>query len=251
MCFCKHKVFTRLDAKYFSTTGLFLLKKYQICRIGFRQMNDTYRHKGLRKQLVETIRSKGIRDEHVLEAIGKIPRHLFMDSGFVSFSYKDQAFPIGEGQTISQPYTVAFQTQLLEIKPHDKALEIGTGSGYQTAVLIELGAHVYTIERQRKLFLKAQENLSMLGYKPHFFYGDGYQGKPTYGPYDRILVTAGAEDIPVTLKGQLKVDGIMVIPVGDRNSQRMIRIIRKSETDFEQSEHGNFAFVPLLKGMDD
>jgi len=214
-------------------------------------MNDTYRHKGLRKQLVETIRSKGIRDENVLEAIGKIPRHLFMDSGFIKFSYKDQAFPIGEGQTISQPYTVAFQTQLLEIKLHDRVLEIGTGSGYQTAVLIEMGASVFTIERQRKLFLKAQENLGLLGYKPHFFYGDGYQGKPTYGPYDRILVTAGAADIPAKLQGQLKVGGIMVIPVGNSNNQRMIRIVRKAETDFEQTEHGIFAFVPLLKGMED
>jgi protein-L-isoaspartate(D-aspartate) O-methyltransferase len=214
-------------------------------------MNDTYRHKGLRKQLVETIRSKGIHDEKVLEAIGKIPRHLFMDSGFITFSYRDQAFPIGEGQTISQPYTVAFQTQLLEVKPRDRVLEIGTGSGYQTAVLIELGASVFTIERQRKLFLKAQENLGLLGYKPHFFYGDGYQGKPTYGPYDSILVTAGAWDIPEKLKGQLKIGGIMVIPVGDRNSQRMVRIIRKTETDFEVSEHGIFAFVPLLKGMED
>jgi len=214
-------------------------------------MKDTYRHKGLRKQLVETIRSKGIHDENVLEAMGKIARHLFMDSGFITFSYKDQAFPIGEGQTISQPYTVAFQTQLLEIKPHDRVLEIGTGSGYQTAVLIEMGASVYTIERQRKLFLKAQENLGLLGYKPHFFYGDGYQGKPTYGPYDRILVTAGAADIPAKLKGQLKVGGIMVIPVGNSNNQRMIRIFRKAETDFEQTEHGIFAFVPLLKGMED
>jgi protein-L-isoaspartate(D-aspartate) O-methyltransferase len=174
-----------------------------------------------------------------------------MDSGFITFSYKDQAFPIGEGQTISQPYTVAFQTQLLEIIPHVRVLEIGTGSGYQTAVLLELGASVYTIERQRKLYLKAQENLGMLGYKPQFFYGDGYQGKPTYGPFDRILVTAGASDIPTALKEQLKIGGIMVIPVGDRHSQRMIRIVRKTETDFETSGHGTFAFVPLLKGMAD
>jgi protein-L-isoaspartate(D-aspartate) O-methyltransferase len=214
-------------------------------------MHDNYRHKGLRKQLVETIRSKGIGDERILKAIGKIPRHIFMDSGFITFSYKDQAFPIGEGQTISQPYTVAFQTQLLEIIPHVRVLEIGTGSGYQTAVLLELGASVYTIERQRKLYLKAQENLGMLGYKPQFFYGDGYQGKPTYGPFDRILVTAGASDIPTALKEQLKIGGIMVIPVGDRHSQRMIRIVRKTETDFETSGHGTFAFVPLLKGMAD
>ena len=214
-------------------------------------MNDNYRHKGLRKQLVETIRSKGIRDEKVLEAIGKIPRHLFMDSGFINFSYRDQAFPIGEGQTISQPYTVAFQTELLGVKPLDKVLEIGTGSGYQTAVLIELGGSVFTIERQRKLFIKAQENLGGLGYKPRFFYGDGYQGKPTYGPFDKILVTAGADDIPAALKGQLKVGGTMVIPVGNRNTQRMIRMVRETETDFTRTEHGNFAFVPLLKGMED
>jgi protein-L-isoaspartate(D-aspartate) O-methyltransferase len=214
-------------------------------------MNDTYLHKGLRKQLVETIRSKGISDENVLEAIGRIPRHIFMDSGFITFSYKDQAFPIGEGQTISQPYTVAFQTELLEIKPHDRVLEIGTGSGYQTAVLLELGASVYTIERQRKLYMKAQENLKMLDYKPHFFYGDGYQGKPTYGPFDKILVTAGAENIPEQLKDQLKVGGIMVIPVGGRLSQKMVRIIRMGENDFERTEHGTFAFVPLLKGIED
>jgi protein-L-isoaspartate(D-aspartate) O-methyltransferase len=214
-------------------------------------MNDTYRHKGLRKHLVETIRAKGIRDEKVLEAIGKIPRHLFMDSGFINFSYKDQAFPIGEGQTISQPYTVAFQTELLNVKTGHRVLEIGTGSGYQTAVLIELGAFVFTIERQRKLFLKAQENLGRLGYKPQFFYGDGYQGKPTYGPFDKILVTAGADVIPAALKGQLRVGGTMVIPVGNRNSQRMIRVVRESETEFEQTEHGYFAFVPLLKGMED
>ena len=214
-------------------------------------MNDNYRHKGLRKQLVETIRSKGIRDEKVLEAIGKIPRHLFMDSGFINFSYKDQAFPIGEGQTISQPYTVAFQTQLLEVKPRDRVLEIGTGSGYQTAVLIELGASVYTIERQRKLFIRAQENLGRLGYKPQFFYGDGYQGKPTYGPFDKILVTAGADDIPAPLQGQLKTGGIMIIPVGNRNAQSMIRIVRESETEFARTEHGKFAFVPLLKGMEE
>jgi protein-L-isoaspartate(D-aspartate) O-methyltransferase len=214
-------------------------------------MHDNYRHKGLRKQLVETIRSKGISDERILEAIGKIPRHIFMDSGFITFSYKDQAFPIGGGQTISQPYTVAFQTQLLDINPHVRVLEIGTGSGYQTAVLLELGASVLTIERQKKLFIKAQENLGMLGYKPQFFYGDGYLGKPTYGPFDRILVTAGAADIPQALKEQLKIGGIMVIPIGDRHIQKMIRVVRIAEADFETSEHGTFSFVPLLKGMAD
>ncbi len=214
-------------------------------------MIDTFQHKGLRKKLVESIRSKGIRDERVLDAIGSIPRHLFMDSSFIGFSYKDQAFPIGGGQTISQPYTVAFKTELLEINPRDKVLEIGTGSGYQTAVLLELGASVYTIERQRKLFLKSQEILKDLGYKPHFFFGDGYQGKQTYGPFDRILVTAGAKDVPEPLMQQLKVGGILVIPVGGEPGQEMVRVVRKGENEYERSEHGSFAFVPLLNGTRD
>lgn len=211
-------------------------------------MIDSFQHKGLRKKLVETIRSKGIRDERILEAIGTIPRHLFMDSSFIKFSYQDQAFPIGEGQTISQPYTVAFQTELLEVESRHKVLEIGTGSGYQTAVLIELGALVYTIERQRNLFLKAQAILSDLGYKPHYFFGDGFLGKETYGPYDRILVTAGAEEVPDELLNQLKTGGILVVPVGSQHGQEMVRIVRKSPDDFERTEHGSFAFVPLLKG---
>jgi protein-L-isoaspartate(D-aspartate) O-methyltransferase len=211
-------------------------------------MFDTFQHKGLRKKLVETIRTKGIRDERILEAIGTIPRHLFMDSGFINFSYKDQAFPIGGGQTISQPYTVAFQTELLEVRARDRVLEIGTGSGYQTAVLLELGASVYTIERQRSLFLKAQAILGELGYKPHFFFGDGYLGKESYGPYDRILVTAGARDVPESLTGQLKVGGILVVPVGDSLEQDMVRIIRRGDDEFERTEHGSFAFVPMLNG---
>jgi protein-L-isoaspartate(D-aspartate) O-methyltransferase len=211
-------------------------------------MFDTFQHKGLRKKLVETIRNKGIRDERILEAIGTIPRHLFMDSGFINFSYKDQAFPIGGGQTISQPYTVAFQTELLEVRARDRVLEIGTGSGYQTAVLLELGASVYTIERQRSLFLKAQAILGELGYKPHFFFGDGYLGKESYGPYDRILVTAGARDVPESLTGQLKVGGILVVPVGDSLEQDMVRIIRRGYDEFERTEHGSFAFVPMLNG---
>ena len=214
-------------------------------------MIDSFQHKGLRKKLVATIRSKGIRDERIVEAIGSIPRHLFMDSSFIRFSYKDQAFPIGEGQTISQPYTVAFQTELLEVQPRHKVLEIGTGSGYQTAVLMDLGASVYTIERQRKLFLKAQTILGELGYKPHFFYGDGYQGKETYGPFDRILVTAGAEEVPQALLQQLKIGGIMVVPIGGEHGQEMIRIIRKGDDDYERTKHGYFAFVPLLKGTNE
>ena len=214
-------------------------------------MTDTFQHKGLRKKLVETIHEKGIKDSRILDAIGTIPRHIFMDSSFIQFSYKDQAFPIGAGQTISQPYTVAFQTELLDVKSRHKVLEIGTGSGYQTAVLLELGASVYTIERQRPLFIKSQAILRELGYKPHFFYGDGYLGKESYGPFDRILVTAGAENIPDPLLKQLKPGGIMVVPVGGKNGQVMIRIIRRGEDDFERTEHGYFAFVPLLKGTQD
>jgi protein-L-isoaspartate(D-aspartate) O-methyltransferase len=214
-------------------------------------MEDSYRHKGLRRKLVETVRIKGIKDENVLKAIGTVPRHHFMDSSFIKFSYQDQAFPIGSGQTISQPYTVAFQTELLEVSPNDKVLEIGTGSGYQTAILLELGAKVYTIERQKKLFMKAQDNLTKLGYKPHFFFGDGMEGKPTYGPYDKILVTAAASEIPEKLLQQLKIGGIMVIPVGDRFSQSMVRIIKESETNYKKTNHGSFVFVPLLGGIED
>jgi protein-L-isoaspartate(D-aspartate) O-methyltransferase len=209
---------------------------------------DSFRHKGLRKKLIDSIRSKGIMSEDVLEAMGRVSRHLFMDSSFVNFSYTDKAFPIAAGQTISQPYTVAFQTELLEVKKHLKVLEIGTGSGYQTAVLLELGARVYTIERQRQLFLDAQKTLGPLNYKPIFFYGDGYEGLPAYQPYDRILITAAAPEIPQQLLNQLAVGGILVVPEGDRFGQKMIRVIRVSKEDFQRSEHGLFSFVPLLRG---
>ena len=211
-------------------------------------MEDTYRHKGLRKKLTELIRSKGITDENVLMAINTVPRHLFMDSSFVSFSYSDQAFSIGAGQTISQPYTVAFQTELLEIKTHEKVLEIGTGSGYQAAVLMEMGAKVFTIERQRELFLKSQDLLFRLGYKPRIFYGDGYEGLPAYSPFDKILVTAAASSIPEKLLDQLKIGGIMVIPLGDSDGQRMVKVIHKSPKEYLRTEHGDFIFVPLVKG---
>lgn len=211
-------------------------------------MKDTYRHKGLRKALVEEVRAKGISDESVLEAMMRVPRHLFMDTSFVKYAYKDQAFPIGCGQTISQPYTVAFQTQLLDVKRHNKVLEVGTGSGYQAAILIEMGAKVYTIERQRELYLKTQSFLPSIGYTANFFYGDGYEGQESYGPFDRILVTAGANYVPEKLKAQLKMEGIMVVPIGDNNSQIMTRIVRKSEDGFIKTEHGRFVFVPLLKG---
>ncbi len=210
-------------------------------------ITDGYKEQGLRKQLIDDLRQKGITNEPVLQAMLKIPRHAFMDSAFVQFAYVDKAFPIGAGQTISQPYTVAFQTQLLELNKADKVLEIGTGSGYQTAVLIELGAKVFTIERQRNLFSKVQKFLPQLGYQPQFFYGDGYLGKPTYGPYDKILITAGAPEIPPTLIDQLKPGGKLVVPLGVKN-QKMVRLIKHHNGTIETQEHGDFAFVPLLKG---
>ncbi|MCK4746688.1 MAG: protein-L-isoaspartate(D-aspartate) O-methyltransferase [Bacteroidales bacterium] len=212
-------------------------------------MEDSFRHKGLRNKLIDSIKSKGIRNKEVLEAMGRVPRHLFMDSSFINFSYTDKAFPIAAGQTISQPYTVAFQTELLDVKKHLKVLEVGTGSGYQTAVLLELGARVYTIERQRQLFLDAQKTLSPLNYKPVFFFGDGYEGLPSYAPFDRILVTAAATEIPQGLLDQLSIGGILVVPEGDRLGQKMIRVIRESEKSFKRSEHGYFSFVPLLRGQ--
>ncbi len=212
------------------------------------EREDSFRHKGLRKKLIDSIRTKGIRNEEVLEAMDRVPRHLFMDSSFVNFSYTDKAFPIAAGQTISQPYTVAFQTELLQVKKHMKVLEVGTGSGYQTAVLLELGARVYTIERQRQLFLDAQKTLGPLNYKPIFFYGDGYEGLPAYQPYDRILITAAAPEIPQFLLNQLAIGGILVVPEGDRFGQKMIRVVRESDDQFQRSEHGHFSFVPLLRG---
>ncbi len=211
-------------------------------------MVDDFKHKGLRKKLIDSLRTKGISDEAVLEAMGKVPRHLFMDSSFINFSYTDKAFPIASGQTISQPYTVAFQTELLEVKRHHKVLEVGTGSGYQTAVLLELGARVYTIERQHQLFLEAQKTLAPLNYKPIYFYGDGYEGLPAYAPFDRILITAAAPEIPQQLLDQLSIGGILVVPEGDRSGQKMVRMVRQSETGFDRSEHGYFTFVPLLRG---
>lgn len=210
--------------------------------------NDNPRHMGLRKRLVDALKIKGIKDEKVLEAIGKVPRHAFMESTFLNFAYRDQAFPIGAGQTISQPYTVAFQTELLQVEPRQRVLEIGTGSGYQAAVLCELEAKVYTVERQRELFVKAQIILRELGYHPFFYFGDGYKGLPTYGPFDRILVTAGAPSIPDDLKKQLVTGGRMVIPVGQENHQEMMLVVRNGEEDYTIVKHGGFVFVPLLRG---
>lgn len=209
---------------------------------------DTYKHQGLRANLVQEIARKGIKDEKVLSAIGTIPRHLFMESSFIGFAYQDNAFPIASGQTISQPYTVAFQTELLNVEEGMKVLEVGTGSGYQSAVLMELGVRLYSIERIRGLFLDAQIRLKKMGYNGHFLFGDGYEGNASYGPYDRILVTAGAGEIPDALKEQLKVGGILVVPVGSSNHQEMLRCYKKGENDFEITRHGGFKFVPLLKG---
>ena len=210
-------------------------------------INDSNRHKGLRNQLVTTIRKKGIKDKKVFDAISKIPRHLFMDSGFVDFAYQDKPFPIGADQTISQPYTVAFQTELLEVEPGHKILEIGTGSGYQTAVLIELKAEVYSIERQKELYATVKKFLPKVGYVPKkLVFGDGYVGLPESAPFDGIIVTAGAPYVPKALLGQLKIGGKLVIPVGD-DVQVMTVFTRTSEKKFEKLEYGDFRFVPMLK----
>lgn len=210
-------------------------------------MRDTEKHQGLRVQLVKLLEQKGIIDKNVLEAIKKIPRHLFLDSGFEQYAYQDKAFPIGAGQTISQPYTVAFQSQLLEVKKDDKVLEIGTGSGYQTAVLCTIGAKVYSIERQNELFKTTSLLLPKLGIRPkHLSFGDGYKGLPNYAPFDSIIVTAGAPIIPKPLMAQLKIGGRLVIPLGEKE-QIMTLLIRKNETQFEKHEFGEFRFVPLLE----
>jgi protein-L-isoaspartate(D-aspartate) O-methyltransferase len=211
-------------------------------------MTDSFLAKGKRKKLVEDLRRKGITDEEVLRAINTVPRHDFMDPAFLNHAYIDKAFPISSGQTISQPYTVAVQTELLQVKKRDKILEIGTGSGYQCAILAEMGAKVYTIERYRELYLKAQRTLTSLGYTADFFYGDGFEGKPQYGPFDGILITAATKEIPEKLPRQLKTGGRLVVPLGNSNSQVMTLVIRKGEDDFEYSSHGSFVFVPMLKG---
>jgi protein-L-isoaspartate(D-aspartate) O-methyltransferase len=214
-----------------------------------RATEDTYRHKGLRKKLVDTVRGKGITDERVLTALSNVPRHFFLDSAFDEKAYDDKAFPIGEGQTISQPYTVAYQTQLLEVKPFLKVLEIGTGSGYQAVILAEMGAQVYTIERQKKLF-DANKTFAFLKkyLSIKFFYGDGYEGLPTYAPFDRVLITAAAPDIPPKLIDQLKPGGMMVIPVGTGEVQRMMRVTKLDNGALKEEVFDNFSFVPMLEG---
>lgn len=210
---------------------------------------DTYRHKGLRKQLIETIRQKGITDESVLTAMINIPRHFFLETALDQIAYEDRAFPIGEGQTISQPYTVAFQTQLLQIKPMEKVLEIGTGSIYQSTVLAEMRANVFTIERQKKLF----ENNKTFIFKSKypnikFFYGDGFEGLPTYAPFDKIIITAAAPIVPPKLIQQLKVGGLMIIPLDSGDTQRMMRITKNADGSYGEELFHNFSFVPMLQG---
>ncbi len=210
-------------------------------------LQDLPRHKGLRNQLVATLKAKGIKSKKVLEAISNVPRHLFMDSGFIDFAYQDKPFPIAADQTISQPYTVAFQTELLEVKEGCKILEIGTGSGYQTAVLLELKAIVYSIERQKELYNKAKKFLPKVGYVPKkLIFGDGYLGLEEEAPFDGILVTAGAPYVPNPLLSQLKIGGKLVIPVGDE-VQKMTVFTRKGENEFDKKEYGDFRFVPMLK----
>ncbi len=210
-------------------------------------MKDTHKHRGMRNKLAETLSAKGIQDTKVLDAIKTIPRHLFLDSSFEDHAYQDKAFPIGAEQTISQPYTVAFQTELLQLKPNHTILEIGTGSGYQTAVLLHLHAKVYTIERQQELFKKTKLFFSKMHYRPKkVIFGDGYKGLPEQAPFDGIIVTAGAPEVPKSLMSQLKVGGRLVIPVGVEE-QVMTLFTRKSEKEFEKQELGSFRFVPLLE----
>ena len=214
-----------------------------------RTFDDSYRQKGLRKQLVDIIRQKGISDERVLDAILHIPRHFFMDSGFDKIAYEDRAFPIAEGQTISQPYTVAYQTQLLEVRPQEKILEVGTGSAYQACVLAEMGTQVYTIERQKKLF-ESNKLFGFLKKYPsiRFFFGDGYEGLPTFAPFDKIIVTAAAPSIPPKLIEQLKPGGKMVIPVGEGHVQRMLRLTKSENNSIKEEIFDNFSFVPMIGG---
>ncbi len=209
-------------------------------------MEDTPRHQGLRSKLIRQLANRDIHNQRVLTAMQKVPRHIFFDTGFLEHAYEDKAFPIGAGQTISQPYTVAFQSELLDVQPGEKVLEIGTGSGYQSCILLEMGAKLYTIERQIELYNKSRVLFRRLGYHPKTFYGDGYNGLPAYAPFDKILVTAGAPHIPEALKEQLKTGGVLVIPVGS-DEQVMNAVIRLDNTGFETIGYGSFRFVPMLK----
>lgn len=210
-------------------------------------MQDTFKHKGMRRQLIDELRSKGITDERILDAFNAVPRHFFLDLVFEQQAYTNQAFQIGSGQTISHPYTVAFQTHLLEVSKGEKVLEIGTGSGYQTCILCELGAKVYSIERHRELFMKAKKIVEVFNFNPRLSYGDGYKGLPSFAPFDKIIITCGAPDVPESLIEQLKVGGIMIIPVGEGKDQVMLKIRKLTDGDVDIQEFGTFSFVPMLE----
>lgn len=214
-------------------------------------LQDNYRAKGLRKQMVDALRSKGITDEAVLAALNEVPRHVFLDSSFMELAYQDKAFPIGSGQTISQPHTVAFQSQLLQVNQGLKVLEIGTGSGYQACVLAAMGAKVFSIERQRNLYFKTKEVLEQLPFRVKTFLGDGFEGLPTYAPFDRVIVTAGAPDIPTVLVEQMKTGGVMVIPMdyAEGDGQLMLRLTKQADGSLKREEFGDFKFVPMLKNI--
>lgn len=245
---------------------LFILLVLICCQFGFiscqnkrsRQnekmpsaMNDSLQYNDKAKRLAVELKRKGISDERVLAAIGKIPRHVFVAKNLMSRAYEDRPLPIGKDQTISQPYTVAFQSELLQVKPNEKVLEIGTGSGYQAAVLCEMGAEVYSIERHQQLYIKAKEILNKLGYHPMLFYGDGYEGLPDHAPFDKILITAATKEFPKKLLEQLKIGGLMVAPIGDSNRQTMTVVERIGADEYKESEHGAFVFVPMLKGVEE
>lgn len=210
-------------------------------------MQDTYKHKGMRKQLIDQLRTKGISDERILTAFNEVPRHFFLDLVFQEQAYSNVAFQIGAGQTISHPYTVAFQSALLELKKGEKVLEIGTGSGFQTCILCAMGAKVFSIERQKELFLKVKHIIDHFYFTPKLFFGDGYEGKATFAPFDKILVTCGAPFVPQALLDQLKIGGYLVIPVGDLDTQEMLRITKISATEYKHEHYGDFSFVPMLE----
>ncbi|MDX1652949.1 MAG: protein-L-isoaspartate(D-aspartate) O-methyltransferase [Brumimicrobium sp.] len=210
-------------------------------------MEDSFRHKGMRRKLIDELRERGISETSVLEAFDQVPRHFFLDLAFTNQAYSNVAFQIGAGQTISHPYTVAFQTSLLQVKKGEKILEIGTGSGFQTSILCAMGGKVFSIERQRELYLKAKQIIDRLGFTPKLFYGDGYKGQPSYAPFDKILVTCGAPYIPDQLLEQLKPGGIMVIPVGEGDSQRMTRVVKTEAGEYAHESFGDFSFVPMLE----
>jgi protein-L-isoaspartate(D-aspartate) O-methyltransferase len=214
-----------------------------------KKFEDSYRHKGLRNKLIDSLRDKGITDENVLSALNNIPRHFFLDTALDNIAYEDRAFPIAEGQTISQPYTVAYQSQLLMVKPQDKILEIGTGSMYQSTILAEMGANVFTIERQKILYNKTKQFIFKSKYPNiKFFYGDGFEGLPTYAPFDKVIITAAAPFIPPKLIMQLKTGGIMVVPVNEGTHQRMLRITKHADGSFAEEAFNNFSFVPMVGG---